>query len=208
MARFDLKKIKRINLRLLRLIPAEHKRITIPTLFTLLRIILVPIIVIAMVMQHWGIAFSLFVVGSVSDMLDGYLARMRNERTFLGACLDPIADKLLLLSCFATLAFVQSPLFTIPHWFVWFVLCKELLLVAGVLGILIYKGYVQVVQPTMLGKLTTVAQMGFIMWLFACYFFKWVPIKTYYVSLGILFVLVGASFIQYALIGLRIISKK
>jgi CDP-diacylglycerol--glycerol-3-phosphate 3-phosphatidyltransferase len=208
MARFDLTKIKKINFRLLRQIPAEHKRITIPTVFTLLRIALVPIIVGAMVMQHWGIAFSLFMVASCSDMLDGYLARMRNERTFLGACLDPIADKLLLLACFFTLAFVQSPLFVIPRWFVWFVLCKELLLVAGVVWVLIYKGYLEIVQPTMLGKLTTVAQIGFIMWLFACYFFAWVPIKTYYISLGILFVLVGASFVQYARIGLRILSKK
>jgi cardiolipin synthase len=207
MKRFDIKKIKKINLRLLHQLPADQKRITIPTLFTVVRIVLAPVIVAAMIMQQWGIAFWLFIVASASDFLDGYLARLWNEKTFLGACLDPIADKILLLSCFFTLAFVQSPLFIIPLWFVWFVLTKELLLVFGVIFVVIRTGSLHI-QPTLLGKLTTFAQMGFITWLFACYFFRWLPVKTYYTSLGILFILVAASFVQYACIGVQRYLKK
>lgn len=206
MARFDIKKIKSINLRLLHQLPAEQKRITSATWVTFMRIVLTPIIVVAMIMQQWGVAFWLFVLASVSDFLDGYIARLRDERTFLGACLDPIADKALLLSCFFTLAFVQSPLFAIPVWFVWFVLFKEILLVGGSLVVLARTGNLRV-QPTLLGKVTTFAQMGFITWLFACYFFKWVPIKTYYTSLGILFTLVAVTFVQYVVIGVRAYAR-
>jgi len=55
----------------------------------------------------------------------------------------------------------------------------------------------------MLGKMSTVIQMAFIAWLFACYFFEWMPIKTYYTMLGAVIVIVCLSLIQYCRIGLR-----
>lgn len=185
--------------------PSHEKRITIPTLFTLLRLALIPCISIAMIFNQWGFSFFLFGLASVTDAIDGFLARLRNEKTFLGACLDAVADKLLIITCFATLAFVQSPLFSIPQWFVLVVLCKELLLLSGALYILLRNGRLEV-KPTLLGKGTMLMQVCFIVWLFACYFFHWLPIKTYYGMLGLLLFLVIASFVQYAIIGLRYIS--
>jgi cardiolipin synthase (CMP-forming) len=200
--KFDLRKIKRINLNLLKRLPPEEKRITIPTVFTLIRILLTPFIVISMIAGNWGFAFGLFLTACITDTIDGSLARYLNAKTFLGACLDPIGDKLLILSIFFTLAFVKTPLFVIPLWFVLLVLCKELILVFGALFLFIRKGNLEV-RPTMLGKLTTVAQMSFIMWLFACYFFRWMPVKTYYTMLSILLLLIGLSLIQYMRIGLQ-----
>ncbi len=194
----------RLNFRFFKRLPPHEKRITISTLFTILRIVLTPFIVAAMVWQAWGVAFVLFLIASLSDIVDGYLARTLKEKTFLGACLDPIADKFLILSCFFSLAFIQSPLFSIPLWFVLLVLIKELILVGGALLIFSIKGHIEI-RPRLLGKLTTFVQMVFIVWLFACYFFKWVPIKTYYTMLGILLAMVFASLIEYTRIGLRII---
>lgn len=179
-----------------------EKRITIPTLLTLLRIILSPVIVVAMVNQYWGTAFCCFVVAALTDVFDGALARWWNDKTVLGACLDPIADKILLLSCFFTLAFVQSPLFQIPHWFVILILCKESIILLGALFLLI-SGSGFVVNPTRLGKATTVVQISFILWLFACYFFDWVPTKTYYSMIFIMVSFILFSFAQYVYIGLR-----
>jgi len=176
-------------------------RITLPTLFTLARIILVPFIVYAMVHQHWGIAFFLFLIASVTDVIDGNLARWLNQKTFLGACIDPIADKILLISCFATLAFFQAPLFSIPTWFVLLVVVKDTIIVFGGLAIFLVKGHLHV-HPTILGKLTTFVQTCFIVWLFACYFFKWLPIRTYYTMLTVLSILVIASLVQYLKSGL------
>lgn len=179
-----------------------EKRINIPTLLTILRIILAPVIVLAMVHQHWGSAFFWFVIAALTDTFDGALARLWNDKTVLGACLDPIADKILLLSCFVTLAFIQSPLFAIPHWFVMLILCKESIILLGSLLLLVSRsGFT--VHPTRLGKVTTVVQISFIIWLFFCYFFNWVPTKTYYSMIGIMVSFILFSFAQYVSIGVR-----
>jgi len=192
--------VKKITARLFKNLPPEETRITFSTMLTLARIVLTPFIVVAMIVGHWGVAFWLFVISALFDTLDGNVARWFNQQTFLGACLDPIADKILLISCFATLAFIDGPLFSIPKWFVLLVLAKELLVIGGSFFIYFVKGHLEV-KPTILGKSTTVAQVWFIIWLFACYFFGWLPVKTYYTALGILFVLVVLSLIQYIRLG-------
>ena len=202
MGRFEFKSLKKINLRLFNQLPQAQKKLTLSSYITLMRIALSPLVVVMMIRGAWGMACALFIIAALTDTLDGTLARLRDEKTFLGACLDPLADKILILSCFFMLAFFQSPLFAIPQWFVWTVLLKELLQISGAFAVYLYKGYLQV-EPTALGKITTVAQMGFISWLFACYFFQWVPIKTYYAMIGLLMCLLTVTFVQYAWIGLR-----
>ena len=192
----------KLSWRFLQQLPDREKKLTLSSWLTIARIALTPVIVIGMIKQWWGVASILFAVACITDMLDGNLARLRNEQTLLGACLDPIADKVLILSCFFTLAFVQSPLFAIPKWFVWLVLVKELLLIIGAIFVYMRNGYIQV-RPLPIGKTTTVVQMGLIGWLFACYFFAWVPVKTYYALLGLLFLLVIGSLVAYCMLGIR-----
>lgn len=190
---------------LMRKLSRERFRITVPTMLTILRLVLTPFIVLAMSYQLWGAAFGLFTIASLTDLLDGFLARQWNQRTFFGACLDPIADKILLLSVFFTLAFVKTPLFSVPRWFFWFVLAKELLQLFGAFAIYKLKGNLEI-RVTLLGKVTTVVQMCFIMWLFTCYFFEWMPIKTYSVMVGLLFILVSATLVQYGIHGWRFLK--
>ncbi len=192
----------KFNFRFLRRLPAREKKITLSTLFTLMRMALTPCIVGAMIMRYWALAFLLFFIAAVTDILDGNIARWRREQTLLGACLDPLADKILILSCFCTLAFVQSPLFMIPKWFFCIVLAKEVIQIGGAITIYFYKGHIEI-RPRPLGKITTLVQMIFIGWLFACYFFEWVPVKTYYTMLGIVLLLVITSFIQYSFMGVK-----
>lgn len=181
---------------------ASEKKLTIPNMLTMLRIVLTPFIVCAMVMQQWGVAFFLFVIAALTDSADGFLARRYNEKSLFGACLDPIADKVLLLSCFFTLAFVQTPLFAVPGWFFAIVLIREVIILSGSLLLLLLDcGFT--VRPTILGKATTVVQVGFISWLFACYFMHWVPLRTYYCMIGIMLGFVLLSCCQYVRIGLR-----
>lgn len=177
--------------------------ITLSTGFTIIRIILVPFVVLTMISHQWGVAAALFIMAAVTDIIDGKLARMRNEITPLGASLDPVADKCLLLSTYFTLSFIESPLFIIPHWFVYMVLAKEFLQIGGVMGLFFLKKR-PVIEATFLGKLTTVIQVAFIIWLFMCYFMHWLPVKTYYCALGFVLLLIGLSFIEYAKIGYRI----
>jgi cardiolipin synthase len=192
----------KINLFFLKKIPSKECRLTLPTVLTLARLTSTPVIVYAMIKHYWGIAFWLIVISAFTDLFDGYIARTFNQKTLLGAILDPLADKLLVLSVYFTLTFVQSPLFSIPLWFVILVLFKELILIGGVLFLYLKKDFLEI-KPTLLGKLTMVMQILFIIWLFACYFFHWLPVKTYYTALGALLVLVLSSLCQYGRIGFR-----
>lgn len=182
--------------------------ITLSTYFTFARIVLVPFIIIAMFGQQWGVACVLFMIAASTDLIDGFLARYFHQQTLLGACLDPIADKLLILAVYFTLAFVHTPLFVIPSWFVFLVLCKELLLIIGFLVLFYSSGFTLSIQPTFLGKITMLAQVFFVIWLFACYFFNWLPIKTYYTVLSILSILVVGTFIQYMVAGGKLMIQK
>lgn len=192
----------KLSWRFLQQLPEHEKKMTLSSWLTVMRIALTPVIVAAMLTHWWGTACALFIIACVTDMLDGNIARLRNEQTLLGACLDPIADKFLILATFFTLAFVQSPLFAIPKWFVMLVLIKELILIVGAILLYVRNGYIQV-RPLLIGKLTTVVQMSFIGWLFACYFFQWVPKKTYYAMIWVLFMLVISSLIAYSRLGIR-----
>jgi len=183
-------------------LPPHEMIITWSTILTIARILLTPCVVVAMVMHQWGWAFVLFITAAITDLLDGALARWRNEQTKLGAYLDPIADKLLLLASFITLACVQSPLFPIPFWFVMFVIVRELCIVGGIICMYARHQYIEI-RPTLLGKMTTVVQVAFIVWLFACYFFNWMPVRTYSVALMLVVALVIASCVQYMTVGYR-----
>ena len=182
----------------------NKKSITISTIFTLLRIALTPCIIIAMIMHRWSLACGLFIFAAATDALDGFLARALHQETYLGSILDPLADKILLISCFAAIAFIDSPLFTIPPWFVLVILIKELFLIVGFGGLYIRSGAIAI-RPTLLSKLTTVCQVLFIFWLFLCHFYNWVPIKTYYVMLGSLMTLILLTLMQYMVISYRFI---
>jgi len=195
--------LRKFNMHVLRKLPAHEKKITIATVLTIVRFACAPCVVVAMIGGYWGSAFILFVLAAFTDTIDGSLARLRNEKTFLGACLDPISDKVLLLSCFTTLAFVDTPLFSIPRWFVALIVGKEVLQVGGAFILYMIRGHLDI-RPTRLGKVTMAVQVGFIVWLFSCYFFQWLPIKTYYTMLGLVIVLVFASFAQYVNIGMQL----
>ena len=181
---------------------AKERQITFSTMLTIARIISVLFIVFAMIQGSWGWAFGLFLAAAITDILDGYLARMLHQETFLGACLDALADKILILAVFATLTFIETPLFRIPGWFLWIILGKEVFQIMGAFIVYALRGRIEVV-PTRLGKIAMILQTFFIVWLFACYFFGWLPVKTYYGALTIVLVVVLASLVRYVRIGWR-----
>lgn len=183
--------------KLLKQLPIEEKQITISNFLTLTRITLTPIICSFLMMQQWHIAWTLFVIAAITDLLDGFFARLLQQQTFLGACLDPIADKFLIVSVFFTLALARSVLFAVPTWFATLILCKELMVICGTIMVYCIQGFV-VIKPTFLGKITTTIQMIFIAWVFACYFFHWMPIKTFNCMLVLMLILVVGCLTQYA----------
>ncbi len=134
---------------------------------TITRIVLVPVFVASLLYYSaerpffYTAALLIFLVACVSDALDGYLARRRSETTELGAYLDPIADKLLLLSGFLSLSIMPGlpGAMHMPAWVTISVLSRDILIVIGSMLIFFTRGFFRP-KPIYIGKVTTVVQMA------------------------------------------------
>jgi cardiolipin synthase len=125
----------------------------LPNYITLLRIILVPFFIDLMIYGYYRWALVVFVVACVTDALDGMIARLTGTKTKLGAFLDPMADKLLIVSAFVTLVIMGM----LPGWLVIIVVSRDVILALGGLA-LYFAGHKFVAQPSLVGKATTVLQ--------------------------------------------------
>ncbi|CAN7618762.1 CDP-alcohol phosphatidyltransferase family protein [Mesorhizobium sp. LjRoot246] len=101
---------------------------TIPNLITILRLVLVPAVVLAMLQARWDWAFAGFLVAGISDAVDGFIARRFKRQSRLGAYLDPVADKLLLVSVFVVMGFNGQ----LPLWLVVTMVSRDALIVCAV----------------------------------------------------------------------------
>ena len=126
----------------------------IPNTLTLARIVLVPLVVWLIITHEMTAAFVLFLLAGVSDAADGYLAKRFQWRTELGAYLDPIADKLLLMSIYVTLGFSNH----LPAWLVIAVVSRDILIIGAFLLSWVLSRPVPV-HPLMVSKANTLAQI-------------------------------------------------
>lgn len=137
---------------------AALRPFTIPNGITLLRIALTPFFVLANVSANHRLALALFVVAGISDALDGLLARMLRMRSLIGTYLDPIADKILLVSAFVVLTVPEPGSVRIPLWLTVMALSRDFLIV--VVALLLYLGAgVRRFPPSVWGKATTVVEV-------------------------------------------------
>ena len=128
----------------------------IPNIITLARIMLVPIVVWAIASNQMEIAFAVFIVAGVSDAVDGFLAKRFNMTSDLGALLDPLADKALLVSIYIALGIWGA----IPRWIVILVVSRDIMIVSAVIVSWLFGKPVQM-KPLMVSKLNTAAQVAF-----------------------------------------------
>jgi cardiolipin synthase len=127
---------------------------TIPNLITSIRIILVPIFVIYLINDRFLPALIVFVLAGLSDGLDGLIARIFNQRSRLGEFLDPLADKILLVSSFVVLA-VRG---FVPSWLTVVVISRDVLILLGVLILFMNRQDI-IIRPSLLSKITTCVQL-------------------------------------------------
>jgi cardiolipin synthase len=130
--------------------------LSIPNLITLGRILLVPVVVWAIASGAMWIAFVLFVAAGVSDAVDGFLAKRFDMTTELGAYLDPLADKALIVSIYLTLGISGE----IPRWLVILVVSRDILIVGGIMLSWLVGNPLKI-RPLLVSKLNTVAQIAF-----------------------------------------------
>src|ERR1700716_3678898 len=127
---------------------------TVPNQITLLRLGFLPFFLILISYEHYRWALAVLVVAGLSDGIDGLLARKLNQRSSLGAYLDPIADKLLLSSSFVILAMKKA----IAWWLTIIVLSRDVLILIVAVVILLVSGY-RPFPPSIYGKLATALQI-------------------------------------------------
>jgi cardiolipin synthase len=144
--------------------------VSIPNIITLGRILLVPVIVWAIASKQWEAAFALFVIAGVSDAVDGFLAKRFDMASELGALLDPLADKALLVSIYVALGFWGE----VPGWIVILVVSRDIMIVAAVIVSWLF-GKPIPMKPLMVSKLNTVAQVAFAALVLAALGFKFPP---------------------------------
>ena len=127
---------------------------TVPNQITLLRLGFLPFFLILISYEHYRWALLVLVIAGLSDGIDGLIARKFNQRSSLGAYLDPIADKLLLSSSFIILAFKKE----LAWWLTILVLSRDVLILIVAVVIILSSGY-RPFPPSIYGKLTTAFQI-------------------------------------------------
>lgn len=130
------------------------KVINLPNALTVARIILIPIFITAVIYKKHQHAFFLFVLAAITDLLDGYIARVTDQKTALGTFLDPLADKLLLTSSFILFSFNAW----IPLWLTITVISRDIIVVIGWLLLYMITHDVRI-EPVLLGKAAIAFQL-------------------------------------------------
>lgn len=181
---------------------------------TLFRLFSIPAIAYYYLLGRFDIALWLLLFAGFSDLLDGYLARRLGQRTKLGAILDPLADKSLMLVCFVTLAYKQQ----VPYWLVALVVGRDLYIVLGVWLLKIYSKKLYI-KPTYLSKLTTFFQLGFLFFTFLkvalevsslSILLPWKELIYYSqnIMIGLVVIMTFASAIHYTLVAWAIFREE
>jgi cardiolipin synthase len=175
----------------------------IPNFLSLLRIILVPVFVIFLIQAEYDKALLVFMVAGLTDALDGALARLLKCQTTLGAYLDPIADKLLLVTSFIMLAIFGL----IPGWLAVIVISRDFIILLGI-AILTLMSVAYEIKPAVVGKITTALQIATIF--FALLYKAVTHDFGYYWIIGLcwttaLFTIISG--LVYIIRGIRILNK-
>jgi cardiolipin synthase (CMP-forming) len=169
---------------------------------TVTRIVLVPVFILSILYYRLNVAFVIFLIAAVTDGLDGYIARTRNEKTRFGAVLDPIADKLLVGSAFVCFSIVTNlpAHLRMPIYVPIIIISRDVIILTGALVIYLLAGKIDI-KPTVLGKLTTVFQMlTIILVLLRFQYSSWVW------NIAVVFTVISG--LDYLRIGARQVNEK
>jgi len=173
---------------------------TVANMITVLRVILVPIFVIYMINGRPLASLVIFSIATISDAVDGCIARVLHQKSNLGAHLDPLADKILLSTAYIILAIFEM----IPAWLTVVIISRDVIILLGVL-VFYLTHYPVNIHPSILSKATTCIQLATVL----------IVLSSSYIDLPLfnpyMFWLAGlltiASGLQYIRIGLIILSK-
>ena len=172
----------------------------LPNYITLLRVVLIPFFIGLMIYGHYAAGIAVFIAACITDALDGLIARLTGQKTELGAFLDPMADKLLIVAAFVTLVLLRM----LPIWLVIVVVSRDIILIFGSLAIYL-TGHELKARPSIIGKATTVLQLGVVL---LSLFLKYLGARTVFMPVlaWATAVFTIASGVQYVYQGTKIVG--
>ncbi|MBA2340894.1 MAG: CDP-alcohol phosphatidyltransferase family protein [Pyrinomonadaceae bacterium] len=178
---------------------------TIPNLLTVIRMVMIPVFVSLLFYQKFGYALAIFVIAGVTDGLDGLLARRFNQKSEFGRILDPIADKLLLVTSFIVLSLpsiVPQPTprhLPVPFWVTASVISRDIFIVVGAAAINIVTGF-RGFRPSWLGKVNTVVQIFALVYILTALLMPTISgyLPTIYTTVFALALLSGAHYVYFS----------
>ena len=164
----------------------------LPNIITMVRLFLVPVIVATITGGRWVESFIAFVVAGISDALDGWLAKRFSLQTELGAYLDPVADKVLLVSIYIALGITGA----VPPWLAILVVSRDIMIIGAIL-ISWVLGKPVLVAPLFVSKVNTAVQIAFAAYVLAERAFGWTPGLFYEIAVASVAALTLASAAAY-----------
>lgn len=176
--------------------------LNVPNTLTLGRILLVPFYVAALMYGYHLYALIIFFTASITDLLDGMIARMWNQKTRLGQIIDPTADRLLMISSFI----IFAALGWVPAWLAITVISRDFIVISGTL-IVYFLTDTLVVSVTLIGKITTTLQALLLGWVLVSVNTDW-GLETPQAFFIIVLLFSGISCIQYIGKGLKIVGGR
>ena len=179
---------------------------TLANQLTIFRIVLTPAFVLLVVYDYLGAALLTFLIAGLTDALDGLIARRAGQRTSLGAWLDPMADKLLLVTTFIVLTLPELPLANhLPFWLTLLVISRDIVIV-GVVAIVNLAVGPRTFRPSIWGKMATAS---FIVTSVVVMFYNWRRESSLVVQafVGVSLVLTVISSADYVLRLRRLINE-
>ena len=177
-------------------LPQDEPVFTFSTILTLIRIGLTPCIVVVLLKESFGLGLVLFSIAALTDFFDGFIARRYQQRTVLGSCLDPIADKILIVLSFTALLYSAAHKGLISPYIIWGLVFREFFLIVGSLYIQSLHTHVQV-KPSFLGKMTMLLQVVVVIQMLIFSFFRWNGNCLSFFCMGAMLTTATLSFLQY-----------
>ncbi|HUS10219.1 MAG TPA: CDP-alcohol phosphatidyltransferase family protein [Pyrinomonadaceae bacterium] len=185
---------------------SSSRIVTVPNMLTVFRMVLIPVFVTLLFYQRFLWALGVFIIAGLTDTLDGLLARRFAQQSQLGTILDPIADKLMLVTAFIVLSMrsvFPQPLpghLPVPFWVTVAVISRDVFIIVGAVAINMTTGF-RGFRPSWLGKLNTIVQIsGIVLIMFAASvpYYTGYYLPTVYAAVFAFAILSGLHYIFFA----------
>jgi|WetSurMetagenome_2_1015567.scaffolds.fasta_scaffold114558_2 cardiolipin synthase (CMP-forming) len=173
-----------------------------PNLLSLFRILITFFFILAVYHDRLDYALCLFLLQGITDLLDGFIARVMGKKTELGAYLDPIADKIMLVAAFVMLSIKHI----VPQWLPVLIVSKDIGIAIGFFILYRLVGSTKPI-PSILGKLATTCQIVTVLFVLLVEIFSWLNVRVYYNAFffvtAFITLLAGFHYIYYGIQMLR-----